>query len=419
MPTSSAPERVVVTGIGVITSIGHNITTYWDNLLAGTSGIARITTFDPTDYPSQVGAEVKDFDAKQYMDPKEVKRNDRYSHFAMAASREALQDAALDTTKLADASRFGVIIGSGIGGIETMEKQAMTLFEKGPRKVSPFMIPSLIANIASGIVAIEFKAQGPNFGVVSACATSCHAIGEGFSFILRGDADVMLAGGSEAAVTSLGYAGFCAMRAMSTNFNDEPARASRPFDLNRDGFIMGEGAGVLVLETLSHAKARGAHIYCELAGYAATCDAYHITSPDPEGKPLAKCITQALADAKIKPEEVDYINAHGTSTPYNDKFETLAFKRAFGEHAKAVAISSTKSMTGHLLGAAGAIEAAVAIKAVQTGEIPPTINYETPDPECDLNYTPNVKVKRKVRVAISDNLGFGGQNAALVFRALD
>ncbi len=419
MPTSSAPERVVVTGIGIITSIGHNITTYWDNLLAGTSGITRITTFDPTDYPSQVGAEVKDFDAKQYMDPKEVKRNDRYSHFAMAASREALKDAILDTTKLADASRFGVIIGSGIGGIETMEKQAMTLFEKGPRKVSPFMIPSLIANIASGIVAIEFKAQGPNFGVVSACATSCHAIGEAFRFLQRGEADVMLAGGSEAAVTSLGYAGFCAMRAMSTNFNDEPARASRPFDLNRDGFIMGEGAGVLVLETLSHAKARGARIYCELAGYAATCDAYHITSPDPEGKPLSKCITQALADAKIKPEEVDYINAHGTSTPYNDKFETLAFKRAFGEHAKTIAISSTKSMTGHLLGAAGAIEAAVAIKAVQTGEIPPTINYETPDPECDLNYTPNVKIKRKVRVAISDNLGFGGQNAALVFRALD
>lgn len=414
---SLSPQKVVVTGIGVMNALGHTITTYWDNLLAGKSGIDRVSSFDPKDCASQIGAEVKDFDPCQYMDPKEVKRNDRYTHFAMAAARTAVADANLDVNKIADASRFGVIIGSGIGGMETIEKQAMTLFEKGPRKVSPFMIPSLIANIASGVVAIEFKARGPNFGVVSACATSAHAIGEAFRFLQNGEADIMLAGGSEAAVTILGYAGFCAMRAMSTRFNDDPTRASRPFDLNRDGFVMGEGGCVLVLETLSHAKARGAKIYCELAGYAATCDAFHITSPDPEGKPLADCIQKALNNAGVKPHEVDYINAHGTSTPYNDKFETMAFKRVFGEHAYKVAISSTKSMTGHLLGAAGAIEAAAAIKAVQTGWIPPTINYETPDPECDLNYTPNVKVQRSVKVAVSDNLGFGGQNAALVFRS--
>ncbi len=417
MPMLPASEKIVVTGIGVVTALGHNIHDYWHNLLAGQSGIARVTAFDPTDYSSQIGAEVKDFDPCQYMDPKEVKRNDRYTHFAMAAARNAMSDAKLEASKL-DSERFGVIIGSGIGGMETIEKQSMTLFEKGPRKVSPFMIPSLIANIASGVVAIEFKAKGPNFGVVSACATSTHAIGEALRFLQRGEADIILAGGSEAAINRLGYAGFCAMRAMSTQFNEDPSRASRPFDLKRDGFIMGEGAGVLVLETLSHARARGAQIYCELAGYGATCDAYHITSPDPEGRPLAKCLELAMRDAQVKPEEVDYINAHGTSTPYNDKFETLAFKSAFGPHIHDIAISSTKSMTGHLLGAAGAIEAAAAIKAIQTGEIPPTINYETPDPDCDLNYTPNVKAHRKVRVAMSDNLGFGGQNAALVFRAL-
>jgi len=410
-------QRVVVTGIGVITSLGQTIEAYWDNLLAGQSGITRLTAFDPSDYPSQVGAQVHDFNPDAYRDPKEVKRTDRYTHFAMAASRQAIADAALATDTL-EPKRFGVIIGSGIGGMDTIEKQAIALFEKGPRRVSPFMIPSLIANIASGIVAIEFKAQGPNFSVVSACATSAHAIGEAFRYLQRGEADVMLAGGSEAAINRLGYAGFCAMRAMSTSFNDNPSQASRPFDLNRDGFVMGEGAGVLVLETLQHAQARGAKIYCELVGYGATCDAYHITSPDPQGIPLAECIEQALKDAHLKPEAVDYINAHGTSTPYNDKFETMAFKRVFGEHAYKLAISSTKSMTGHLLGGAGAIEAAAAIKAVETGFVPPTINYETPDPECDLDYVPNVKRQLDVRVAVSDNLGFGGQNAALVFKKL-
>jgi 3-oxoacyl-[acyl-carrier-protein] synthase II len=412
-----AHQRVVVTGIGVITALGQTVQSYWDALLSGQSGIRRIQHFDPTDYPCQVGAEVPDFDPTQYMDGKEVKRNDRYTHFAMAAARGAVQDATLDTTAL-DPERFGVIIGSGIGGMDTIERQAFTLFERGPRKVSPFMIPSLIANIASGIVAIEFNAQGPNFSVVSACATGTHAIGTAFRYLQRGEADIMIAGGSEAAINRLGYAGFCAMKAMGTNFNADPQRASRPFDLNRDGFIMGEGAGVLILETLEHAKARGARIYCELAGFGATCDAYHITSPHPEGLPLARCLDYALKDGGVKPEEVDYINAHGTSTPYNDRFETAAFKRVFGDHAYKVAISSTKSMTGHLLGAAGGIEAAIAIKSIETGWIPPTINYETPDPDCDLNYTPNQKAQRKVDIAVSDNLGFGGQNAALVFKRL-
>ncbi|PWU05405.1 MAG: beta-ketoacyl-[acyl-carrier-protein] synthase II [Verrucomicrobia bacterium] len=408
-------KRIVVTGLGVITSIGTGIEQYWENLLKGTSGITNVTRFDASEYSCQVASEVTDFDPAQYMDGKEVKRTDRYTHFAVAASKLAAADAKLDVTKL-DPTRFGVIIGSGIGGMETIEQQSRRLFEQGPRKVSPFMIPSLIANIASGIVAIEFNAKGPNFSVVSACATGSHALGEALDFLRKGDADIMLAGGSEAAITRLGFAGFCAMRAMSTQYNNDPKHSCRPFDLNRDGFVMGEGAGVLVLETLEHAQARGAKIYCEIAGYGATCDAYHITSPDPTGNGLANCIKAALDDANIKPEQVDYVNAHGTSTPYNDKFETMSLKTVFGPHANKLLISSTKSMTGHLLGAAGGIEAAAAIKVIQTGEIPPTINYETPDPECDLDYVPNKKRSAKVNVALSENLGFGGQNAAVVFK---
>lgn len=415
--TQGTRTRVVVTGIGVITSIGTGIEKYWENLLKGTSGIGRVTRFDPTDYSCQVASEVKDFNPVLYMDGKEVKRTDRYTHFAVAASKLAVTDANLDTAKL-DPTRFGVIIGSGIGGMETIEQQSKRLFDLGPRKVSPFMIPSLIANIAAGIVAIEFNAKGPNFSIVSACATASHAIGDAMEYLRRGDADIMLAGGSEAAITQLGFAGFCSMRAMSTQYNDTPERSSRPFDLNRDGFVMGEGAGVLLLETLEHAEARGARIYCELAGYGATCDAYHITMPDPTGDGLSNCIKRALKDANVKPEEVVYVNAHGTSTPYNDKFETMSLKSAFGEHAKKLKISSTKSMTGHLLGAAGGIEAAVAIMAIKTGEIPPTINYETPDPDCDLDYVVNKKCAAKVDVALSENLGFGGQNAALVFKRL-
>lgn len=411
-------KRIVVTGLGVVTSIGTGIENYWDNLLKGTCGIGNVTRFDASDYSCQVASEVIDFDPTQYMDAKEVKRSDRYTHFAVAASKLAVADANLDTTKV-DSTRFGVIIGSGIGGMETIEQQSKRLFDLGPRKVSPFMIPSLIANIASGIVAIEFNAKGPNFAPVSACASASHALGEAMDFIRNNNADIMLAGGSEAAITRLGFAGFCAMRAMSTQYNNEPKRSCRPFDLNRDGFVMGEGAGILLLETLEHAQARGAKIYCEIAGYGATCDAFHITSPDPTGAGLANCIKSALKDANVELDQVDYVNAHGTATPYNDKFETLSLKSVFGPHAKKLMISSTKSMTGHLLGAAGGIEAAAAIKAITTGQIPPTINYETPDPDCDLDYVVNKMRSAKVDVAISENLGFGGQNAAIVFKRLD
>lgn len=412
-------ERVVVTGIGVISSVGTGIENFWKGLLEGKCGVGRLTRFDSEGYTCKVASEVNDFDPTDYIDPKEVKRNDRYTHFAIAAAQLAVKDAKLDPKKVEDPTRFGVIIGSGIGGMDTIEKQSRKLFEGGPRKVSPFMIPSLIANMAAGVVALEVGARGANFAVVSACATGTHAIGEAMELIRTKKADVMIAGGSEAAITELGFAGFCSMRAMSTNFNDTPEKSSRPFDANRDGFVMGEGAGILILENYEHAKARGAEIYCELVGYGATCDAYHITSPDPEGKGLSKCILNTLEDGGIKPEDVDYINAHGTSTPYNDKFETLAIKSVFGERAKDLLISSTKSMTGHLLGAAGGVEAAAAIMAIKTGEVPPTINYENPDPDCDLNYVPNKKVSAKVDVALSENLGFGGQNAALVFKRLE
>ncbi len=414
MESVSPHKRVVVTGMGVISALGHNVDEFWSNILAGKSGVDRVTLFDPKDYACQIGAEVRGWDPAQHMDPKEVRRNDRYTHFGFCAAKQAVADAKLDMTK-EDPDRVGVIIGSGIGGMWTIETQHKNLVEKGPRKVSPFMIPALISNMASGLVAIELGARGPNFCVVSACATATHAIGESLRMIRGGEADVMVCGGAEAAITPLAYAGFCSMKAMSTN-NENPQKASRPFDANRDGFIMGEGAGILVLESLEHALARGAHIYCELAGYAATCDAFHITQPDPDGKGLSLAMSRALNDARLRPDEIDYINAHGTSTPYNDKFETLAIKKVFGEHARKVMISSTKSMTGHLLGAAGGIEAVVSIKAIQTGEVPPTINLETPDPDCDLDYVPNVKRSATVRTVLSDNLGFGGQNAALVFR---
>jgi 3-oxoacyl-[acyl-carrier-protein] synthase II len=411
------PRRVVVTGIGCLSALGPDTAAFWDALTKGRSGISRVTRFDPTDFPSKVGAEIRDFDPGKFMDLKEAKRNDRYTQYAVAASRMAVDDAALDVTKV-DSDRFGVIIGSGIGGMETIENQARVLIERGPSRVSPFTIPSLIANIAAGVVAIEFQAKSVNFGVVSACASGSHALGEALRHIRDGHADIMLSGGSEAAITRLGYAGFCNMKAMSTDFNDTPEKASRPFDKLRDGFVMGEGAGVLVIETLEHAQARGARIYCELVGYGATCDAYHITGQDQEGKGLALCLNRALAEAGVAKSEVDYINAHGTSTPINDRCETLAIKRTFGEAARQISISSTKSMTGHLLGAAGGVEAAVCCLAIHHGVIPPTINYENPDPDCDLDYTPNVAKKRDVKVAISNNLGFGGHNASLVFKRL-
>ena len=417
MSTPSKTRRVVVTGIGCLSALGPDTITFWDSLLKGRSGISRLTRFDPTDFPSKVGAEIKEFDPGKFMDPKEAKRNDRYTQYAVAASRMAVEDAKLDINKI-DSDRFGVIIGSGIGGMETIENQARVLIERGPSRVSPFTIPSLIANIASGVVAIEFKAKSVNFGVVSACASGSHSLGEAMRHIRDGHADVMLSGGSEAAITRLGYAGFCNMKAMSTDFNDTPEKASRPFDKLRDGFVMGEGSGVLVIEELEHAKARGARIYCELAGYGATCDAYHITGQDQEGKGLALCLDRALNDAGVQKSEVSYINAHGTSTPINDRCESLAIKRSFGELAPKIAISSTKSMTGHLLGAAGGVEAAVCALSIFHGQVPPTINYENPDPDCDLDYVPNKARTMKVDVAISNNLGFGGHNASLVFKRL-
>jgi 3-oxoacyl-[acyl-carrier-protein] synthase II len=416
METVTPHKRVVVTGMGVIASLGHNVNDFWSSILAGKCGIDRVSLFDAKDYSCQIGAEVRGWDATQHMDPKEVRRNDRYTHFGFCAAKQAIADAKLDMTK-EDADRIGVIIGSGIGGMLTIENQHKVLLERGPRKVSPFMIPALISNMCGGLVAIELGARGPNFGVVSACSTATHAIGESLRMIRTGEADVMVCGGAEAAITPLAYAGFCSMKAMST-CNDAPQKSSRPFDLNRDGFIMGEGSAILVIESLEHALARGAHIYCELAGYAATCDAYHITSPDPDGKGLSLSMTRALSDARLRPEDIDYINAHGTSTPYNDKFETIAIKKVFGDHARKVHISSTKSMTGHLLGAAGSIEAVISVKTIESGEIPPTINYETPDPDCDLDYTPNVKRSARVNAVLTDNLGFGGHNASLVFRRL-
>ena len=417
MADQTERRRVVVTGLGVITSLGKTIDSYWESLLAGKSGIGKVTRFDASEYSSQVGAEVDDFDAADYMDAKEARRNDRYTRFAMAGTRLALDDAGLDPSTV-DPARLGVLIGSGIGGMETIEQQSFKLFDRGPRKVSPFMIPALIANMASGVVAIAINARGPNFGVVSACATGSHSIGESCQMIRDGRADVMIAGGSEAAITRLGYAGFCSMKAMSTSFNETPEKASRPFDKNRDGFVMGEGAGILVLESEESAKARGARIYCEVAGYSATCDAHHITMPDPEGKGLAEALNGALKDGGIEKSEVDYINAHGTSTQYNDKFETLSVKKVFGDKASELLMSSTKSMTGHLLGAAGGIEAAACCKAIQTGKIPPTINYEKPDPDCDLNCVPNKAVEADVKVALSNNLGFGGHNTSIAFRRI-
>ncbi|MEZ5276181.1 MAG: beta-ketoacyl-ACP synthase II [Opitutaceae bacterium] len=409
-------RRIVVTGLGVITSLGQDIDAFWASILAGRSGVSRVQAFDTTEYSCQIGAEVADFKAEDYMPPKEVRRNDRYTHFAVAATKRAVEDAGLDTSSL-NSERFGVFVGSGIGGMWTIENQSRILFERGPRKISPFMIPSLIANMASGIIAIEVGARGPNMSIVTACATATHCIGEALRTLRSGGADIMLAGGSEAAITPLGFAGFCAMKAMSTR-NDSPAQASRPFDIGRDGFIMGEGSGILVLETLEHARARGARIYCEISGYGSSCDAFHITQPDPEGRGLSLAMREALKDGRINPDEINYINAHGTSTPYNDKFETMAVKAVLGEHAYRIKMSSTKSMTGHLLGAAGGIEAAITAKVLQTGSIPATINYDEPDPECDLDYVPNVAQTGSVRVAMSNNLGFGGQNASLVFRAI-
>jgi len=407
-------RRVAVTGIGVVCSLGSGKDAFWSSLCEGRGGVSLITQMDTSDLTCRIGSEVADFDPSVYMDPKEAKRNDRYTHFAMAATRLALKDAGW-STPFPEPEKVGVLIGSGIGGMNTIEQQSRVLFEKGPRRVSPFMITSLISNMAGGIVAIDVGARGPNYGVVSACASGSHALGESLKAIQLGEADVMIAGGSEAAITRLGYAGFCSMKAMSTR-NDDPATASRPFDKERDGFVMGEGAGVLILEEWESAKARGANILAELAGYSATCDAYHITAPDPEARGLSVALELAMKRAGVPLTDVDYINAHGTSTPFNDRVETAAIRKVFGSDADRLAVSSTKSMTGHLLGAAGGVEAAACVLALQHGVIPPTINLQNPDPDCDLDYVPNTAREKEIKVAISNNLGFGGHNACLVFK---
>ncbi len=409
-------RRVVVTGLGAITPVGTGVQKFWENLTAGVSGIDIIKRFDPVEagLTVHIAAEVKDFEAERYFDKKEAQKVSDFIKFAVAASEEAIKDSGLLESKY-DPYRVGVIIGTGIGGLRDIEEQQKVLMEKGPRRVSPFFIPYGISNMASGLVAIRFGFKGPNYCVVSACATGNHAIGDAMRLIQKGDIDVAVAGGCESAITPLGIAGFAVMRALSTR-NHEPQKASRPFDADRDGFVMGEGAGVLVLEEYEHAKARGAKIYAELVGYGATDDAYHITAPCADGEGAYMCMKLALEDAGIRPEDVDYINAHGTSTPLNDKSETLAIKRLFGEHAYRLKISSNKSMIGHLLGAAGAVEAVATVKTIETGIIPPTINLENPDPECDLDYVPNKAIKYPVRYALSNSFGFGGTNACLVFK---
>lgn len=406
-------RRVVVTGIGVVSPVGIGLDNFWQALVEGKSGIGKITRFDTEDFAVKIAGEVNDFDPNDYFDRKEARRLDRFAQMAIVSAQMALKDAELEIQDNI-AERTGVLLGSGIGGLETLEDQARVLMKKGPARVSPFFIPMMISNIASGQISIYVGAKGPNSNTTTACASSAHAIGEAAEIIKRGDADVMIAGGSEAAITPLAMAGFTVMRALSTR-NDEPEKASRPFDAERDGFVMGEGSCVMIMEEYEMAKARGAQIYGEVKGYGLTGDAYHITAPAPEGEGAARCMQMAIDKAGIQPEEVDYINAHGTSTPLNDKYETMAIKKVFGEHAYKLLVSSTKSMTGHLLGGAGALESAVCLLAIKNGVIPPTINYEHPDPECDLNYVPNQSVKKEVNVALTNSLGFGGHNATLVF----
>lgn len=406
-------HRVVVTGMGVVTSLGKDLDTLWDNLVQGKSGVSRIEAFDVSDYPTQIAASVKDFNPEDYVDRKEARKMDRFVQFATAAAVNAMKDSGLNIAEQADPERVGVMIGSGIGGLGTWEDQHNILLEKGPKRVSPFFIPMMIANMASGHVSILFGAKGPNTTAVTACATGTHSIGDSYKLIQRGDADVMICGGAEATIRPTGMAGFCSMRAMSTR-NDEPEKASRPFDLERDGFVMGEGAGILILESLEHAQKRGAKIYGEIIGYGLSGDAHHMTEPDPNGP--ERCMKMAIRDAGIAPEEVDYINAHGTSTPVGDRSETIAIKRAFGDHAYKLAISSTKSMTGHLLGAAGGVEGVICGLTLQHGVIPPTINLEHPDPECDLDYVPNEARRADVRVTMSNSFGFGGHNATIIMK---
>ncbi len=408
-------RRVVVTGLAVISPIGNTKDDFWKNLKESRSGTGLLSLFDTKDFSSKIAAEVKNFDPSPYLTPKEIRRMDRFVQFAVVCSKMVIADSGIDIDK-EDCDRIGVIVGSGIGGLPVIEAQHKIYLKEGASKISPFLIPMLIANMASGQVAISLGIKGHNSCVATACATGNHAIGDAFKIVQRADADLMIAGGTESCITPLGFGGFCSMKALSTR-NDDPQHASRPFDRERDGFIMGEGAGVVMLEELEHAKKRSANIYAEMAGYGATGDAYHMTAPRPDGKGAANAMLMALRDAGLNNEEIDYINAHGTSTQLNDKIETLAIKNVFGAHAKKLAVSSTKSMTGHLLGAAGGVEFAATALAIKESVIPPTINYEYPDPECDLDYVPNVARKARIRAAISNSLGFGGHNAVLALKS--
>jgi 3-oxoacyl-[acyl-carrier-protein] synthase II len=406
-------RRVVVTGVGAITPLGNDVETTWNNIVSGVSGIGPLTRVNADDFPAKVAAEVKDFDPTAYLDKKDARKMDRFAQFAVAASIMAVKDADLDINE-ENSERVGVWIGSGIGGMETFETQHNNFLQKGYRRVSPFFVPMLIPDMAAGQVSIILGARGVNSCTVTACATGTNSIGDAFKVIQRGDAIAMITGGAEAPITNMSVAGFCANTALSTN--PDPKTACRPFDADRDGFILGEGAGIIVLEELEHALARGAHIYAEIVGYGSTGDAYHITAPAPGGEGGARAMKMAINDGGLKPEEIDYINAHGTSTGYNDKFETAAIKSVFEDHATKLAISSTKSMTGHLLGAAGGVEAIISVLSIKEGIIPPTINYHTPDPECDLDYVPNEARKQDINVALSNSLGFGGHNATIVFK---
>lgn len=407
-------RRVAVTGMGMVTPIGSGKEEFWQGLLKGRSGIRKVTAFDAGSYPCQIAGEVPDFDPACYMEKREAKKMDRFTQFGAAAALMAWRDAGLDRDEI-DRDAAGVFVGSGIGGIRTIEEQYSLLLEKGPRRVSPFLVPALIANMAAGYISILLLLRGPNSTAATACASSNHAVGDAYRVIQRGEAEIMVAGGAEAAISEIAFAGFCSARALSTR-NDEPAQASRPFDRKRDGFVMGEGAGIVILESLDHALKRGAHIYAELAGYGMSADAYHITAPDPEGAGAVLSMQRALESASLAPEAVDYINAHGTSTEYNDRIETLAIKKTFGRHASSLAVSSTKSMTGHLLGAAGAVELIATLLCIEHQTVHPTINYEFPDPDCDLDYVPNRARAMKIDVALNNSFGFGGTNATLVVK---
>ena len=406
-------RRVVITGLGAVTPLGHEVDRFWQDLVGGACGITRISRFDASAFDSQIAAEVKNFDPLPALpNPKEIRRTDRFSHFAVHAGWQALRDSGLDLDRV-DRDEIGVFIGSGIGGLQTVSEQCQVLLERGPNRLSAFMIPMLISNMGSGLFSMYHKLRGPNFATCSACATSNHALGEAWRTIKMGDAQVIFAGGAEATIVPVGIGGFCAMKALSTR-NDDPLHASRPFDKERDGFVMGEGAGVVVLEELTHAQKRGARIYCEMVGYGNTADANHVTAPAPEGEGAARCMRMALRNAGLNPTEVSYINAHGTSTPQGDIAETQAIKTVFGNHARNLAVSSTKGATGHMLGAAGAIEMIVCAKAIQTDTVPPTINYTVPDPECDLDYVPNTARQMKVNAVVNNSFGFGGHNASII-----